>query len=170
MHRVLPLCLVLLLTLAYSTSHADERARYDRVAPADKAFVDVVLDLEQAIGEHNFAVVGRNEIGEAVRRRGHPQFGDAVIVHFCNLEYARRAITIDPSLILYMPCRIAVFEQVAGEGDAPNGRVHAASLLLPTATAFDDFNAMALEVNAQIRDIIDYAVSPVVEPATGSNR
>ena len=136
---------------------AGERAQYDRVAPADKNFVDVVLDLEQAIGEHNFAIVGRNEIGEAVRRRGHADFGDAAIVHFCNLQYARRAMTIDPSLILYMPCRIAVFED-------DNGRIHAGSLLLPEQTSHEAFNSMALEVNRQIREIIDYAVAPVIEP------
>ena len=148
---------VLLCALIGTGAAAAERAHYDQVAPADKAFVDVVLDLEQAIGQHNFALVGRNEIGQAVRDRGHPAFGDAAILHFCNLEYARRAIEIDPSLILYMPCRIAVFE----EGDG----VHVASLLLPTHTAHDAFNTMAVEVNAQIREIIDYAITPVVPPA-----
>lgn len=145
------LLLVVLLYAAAANAWA-ARASYDRVAPADKLFTDVMLDLEYRIGEHNFALVGRNEIGRAIQRRGHADFGDAAIVHFCNLEYARRAMDIDPSLILYMPCRIAVYED--------DDRIHAASLLLPLDTPYPAFNAMAREVNAKIRDIIDYAVAP----------
>lgn len=157
MHRTVAIRILCLLMLAcgFASAHA-ERARYDRAAPTGKQFVDVVLDLQQSIGQHNFAVVGHNEIGQAVRRRGHPDFGDAAIVHFCNLEYARRAIDIDPTLILYMPCRIAVFEQ--------QGTVHAASLLLPEDTEKPAFNGLAREVNRQIREIIDYAVSATISP------
>ncbi|MES1948806.1 lipoprotein [Salinisphaera sp. C84B14] len=154
---VFPARLLLLVALAIaSAAGASERARYDRTAPADKAFVDVVLDLEQSIGQHNFALVGRNDIGDAVRRRGHAQFGDATIVHFCNLEYARRVIEIEPSLILYMPCRIAIFEN--------NERIHVATLLLPTTTDFDRFNTLATQINTQLRQIIDAAVAPMVAP------
>jgi len=148
--------LVLGLLLIVGAAHATERARYDQVAPNGKQFVDVVLDLEQSIGNHNFAVVGHNEIGEAVRRRGHPDFRDAAIVHFCNLEYARQALDINPAYILYMPCRIAVFEA--------DDRVHAASLLLPEDTDEASFNALAVDVNRQIREIIDYAVSDTISP------
>ncbi|GAB3684246.1 hypothetical protein GCM10028792_34920 [Salinisphaera aquimarina] len=144
-----------LFVAGVTCAHAD-RARYDRAAPPEKQFVDVVLDLQQSIGRHNFAVVGHNEIGQAVRQRGHPEFRDAAIVHFCNLEYARRAIDIDPSLILYMPCRIAVFDN--------DGAVHAASLLLPVDTQYPEFNALAVDVNRQIREIIDYAIAPTISP------
>jgi uncharacterized protein (DUF302 family) len=152
--------LLLVLCFVATTATAAERARYDRMAPAEKAFVDTVLDLEQAIGQHNFAVTGHNEIGEAVRRRGHPSFGDAAVVHFCNLEYARRVIEIDPTFILYMPCRIAVFEQ--------NNRVHVASLLLPVDTSVADFNTLAIEINRRIREIIDASVVPIVAPVDSS--
>ncbi|MES1940479.1 lipoprotein [Salinisphaera sp. T5B8] len=140
-----------------ATATAGPRGHYDRAAPADKAFVDVVLDLEQAIGQHNFAITARNEIGQAIRQRGHADFGDATIVHFCNLEYARRVIAIDPDLILYMPCRIAVFDK--------GTRVHVASWLLPTDTHEAQFNALAGEINTHIRAIVDAAVVPIVAPA-----
>lgn len=144
---------VSLLIAASTIAHA-ERSVYDRVAPADKRFADVVLDMEQAIGDENFAIVGRNDIGNAVRRRGHADFPDAVIVQFCNLEYARRVIEIDPSYMLYMPCRVVAFER--------DGRVHAASLLLPTDTERASFNELATAINAAIRRIIDFAVVPLV--------
>ena len=155
--RILLKSTVLVLLMWFAClGHTAERDRYDQMAPDGKAFVDVVLDLQQSIGNHNFSVVGHNEIGEAVRRRGHPEFGDAAIIHFCNLEYARRAIDIDPTYILYMPCRIAVFED--------NGRIHAASLLLPEHTQAPSFNALAVDVNRQIREIIDYAVGDTISP------
>ncbi|MES1925260.1 DUF302 domain-containing protein [Salinisphaera sp. T31B1] len=149
----------LILVSGLAAAQSTERPRYDRMAEPDKQFVDVVLDLEQSIGQHNFAVVGHNEIGQAVRERGHPAFGDAAIVHFCNLEYARRAMDIDPAYILYMPCRIAVYESA--------GRIHAASLLLPEHTPEQAFNTFAVEINRQIREIVDYAVSDTISPDSG---
>ncbi|ROO26746.1 DUF302 domain-containing protein [Salinisphaera orenii] len=149
------LALLAFLVLGASAANAQpQRDHYDRVAPADKQFADVVLDLEQAIGDENFAIVGRNDIGDAVRRRGHADFPDAVIVQFCNLEYARQVIEIDPSYMLYMPCRVVAFEQ--------DGRVHAASLLLPTETERAAFNELATTINAAIRRIVDFAVVPLV--------
>ncbi|ERJ18486.1 lipoprotein [Salinisphaera shabanensis E1L3A] len=150
------LVLGLVLGIAATGTIAAERVRYERIAPAEKAFVDVVLDLEQAIGQHNFAITARNEIGDAIRRRGHPNFADATIVHFCNLEYARRVIDIDPNYLLYMPCRIAVFEQAQ--------RVHVASLLLPLDTGAPGFNTLAETINRQIREIIDASTMPIVAP------
>lgn len=153
--RGLILLSILLCCLAGMAQSA-ERSRYDRTAPADKAFVDTVLDLEQAIGAHNFAITARNDIGAAIRQRGHDRFGDATIVHFCNLEYARRVLAIDPGFLLYMPCRIAVFEQ--------DRRIHVASWLLPVDTERPAFNTLAVEINGHIRDVIDAAVAPITAP------
>lgn len=152
--RIIPL--LVLLGCLVGTARAVERSHYERTAPEGKAFVDTVLDLEQAIGSYNFAITARNEIGAAIRQRGHSNSGDATIVHFCNLEYARRLLTIDPGFLLYMPCRVAVFEKDA--------RIHVASWLLPIDTERPAFNALAVEINGRIRDIVDSAVAPITAP------
>ena len=89
------LVLGLVLGIAATGTIAAERVRYERIAPAEKAFVDVVLDLEQAIGQHNFAITARNEIGDAIRRRGHPNFADAT-VEWVRAQVDLLTLTIDP--------------------------------------------------------------------------
>lgn len=126
-------------------------ANYFSRATDQKTFEEVILDLELTITQRNFAIVGRNDVGEAIRSRGYPKFPDTRIIHFCNVGYAHEALTIDPALIVYMPCRIAVFER--------GGRVHLATMMLPDDSDDPEFNAFARKINRVMREMIDYAVS-----------
>ncbi len=130
----------------------------DPVAPdlryarsTDKPMADVMLDLELAITQQNFAITARNNLGEPIRRRGHPDFPDAHIVSFCNLEYARRAIGIDPALMVYMPCKVTVLAR--GE------TVLIQTYLLPETLAAAGAAGFAREVNSILRGIVDFAAS-----------
>lgn len=123
--------------------------RYAR--STDKPMGDVMLDLELAITQRNFAITARNNLGEPIRRRGHPDFPDAHIVSFCNLEYARRAIGIDPALMVYMPCKVTVLAR--GE------TVLIQTYLLPETLAADGAAGFACEVNSILRGIVDFAAS-----------
>lgn len=112
-----------------------------------RPFADVLLDLEFAITDHNFRITGANHIGAAIGERIGQPFPEAEVVHFCNLEYARRLLEIDPDFLAYMPCQIAVVQ----DGD----RVTVSTWLLPErpppATVLID------EINAILRAIVDYA-------------
>jgi hypothetical protein len=48
--------------------------------------------------------------------------------------------------------------------------VHVASLLLPVDTSAADFNTLAIDINRQIREIIDASVAPVVAPVESNAR
>lgn len=123
----------------------DAETRYQ--ASVERAYEEVLADVEFAITEHNFRVTDGNRIGEAIRERGHPSFQRSQIVHFCNLEYARRFLEAAPDYLLHMPCKIVVYER--------DGRVVVETRLLPE----DDSRVQTLsrEVNQMLRDIVDYA-------------
>lgn len=123
-------------------------ARYARLT--DKPFADVLLDMQFIISRHNFAITGRNRLGQAVRRRGHAEFPDAMVVNFCNVDFAREAIAIDPALMVYMPCKATLLQQ--GE------QVLVQTLLLPTGSGDAAFDAFARRINAILREVVDYAV------------
>ena len=76
----------------------------------DKPFEDVVFELDFAITERNFRITGRNTIGKGLRERGYSDFPNVEVIHFCNLEYAREVLLIDPGFVAQMPCRITVHE------------------------------------------------------------
>jgi uncharacterized protein (DUF302 family) len=116
----------------------------------NKSFQAVIEELDFAITEHNFRITGRNVIGEAIRKRGHPGFPLVEVVHFCNLEYARKFIELDPHFILEMPCRIAVYQD--------HGKVVLATMLLPENSADPRLNDLARKVNGILRDIVGFVV------------
>lgn len=115
-----------------------------------KAFDDVVEDLDFTIGEQNFRIIGRNDIGQGIRARGNPGFPRAIVLQFCNLTLAQEALEIDPGLIAHMPCRIAVYEH--------GKRVVVATTLLPEESPDPRSAAFARKVNRMLREMVRYAV------------
>ena len=122
-----------------------ERTRHRAIV--QRPFGDVLLDLEFAITEHNFRITGANHIGAAIGERTGQPFPDAEVIHFCNLEYARRLLAIDPDFLAYMPCQITVIE---GEGG-----IIVSTWLLPQGPT--PAAALIDEINAILRAIVDYA-------------
>jgi uncharacterized protein (DUF302 family) len=118
----------------------DRAPRY--TVSTSKPFEEVLADLEFAIGEHNFPMTGRDSIGAAIAERNAIAFPSATVLHFCNLEYARQLLELDPRYLLHMPCRIALYEQA--------GRVTIEARLLPES----DPEAVSARVNNILRAIV----------------
>jgi len=114
----------------------------------DKAFDDVVEDLLVSIGGHNFRLTEQARIGDAIAERAGQAFLRVTVLHFCNLELARRLLELKPSFSLRMPCRISVRATA-------DGKVQIETLLLPEAGGEAALNTFAARVNALLRDIVD---------------
>lgn len=127
----------------------DSEALIER-AHTDKQFADVVFELEFAITERNFRITGRNTIGKGLRERGYDDFPDVEVIHFCNLEYAREVLEIDPGYVAQMPCRITVHS-------VPDGTI-VSLILLPEDHANEKVNAFARRMNAILRDIVAFVL------------
>jgi len=119
-------------------------------ASTTKPFEDVREEIEFAITERNFRITGRNTIGAALRKRGFPDFPDVEVIHFCNLQNARKVLLLDPGFVAQMPCRITLHEQ--------NGRVIISAILLPEDNPDERVNAFARRLNRQLREIVDFAL------------
>jgi uncharacterized protein (DUF302 family) len=147
------LIIACLAVTACSPPPAPEASRSDALihrARTDKAFDDVVFELDFAITERNFRITGRNTIGKGLRDRGYADFPDVEVIHFCNLEYAREVLEIDPGYVAQMPCRITVHS-------APEGTV-ISLILLPEDHADERVNAFARRMNAILREIVEFVL------------
>jgi uncharacterized protein (DUF302 family) len=109
--------------------------------------MEVMEDLEFIISDHNFRLTEQNRIGEAIARRDKREFPRANVVHFCNLQYAKKLLEIDPQYILHMPCRIAVREH--------SHRVVIEAWLLPRNDS--RVEKIAGEINAILKAMVKYA-------------
>lgn len=108
---------------------------------------EVLLDVDTAITNHNYRITGRNRIGTEIAERLGEPFPAADVIQFCNLEYARRLLEIDPGFIVYMPCQIAVYQTDDG--------VMVGTWLLPPQPAPAD--TIIERINTLLRGIVDFA-------------
>ncbi len=116
-----------------------------------KPFADVILELEFAITERNFRITGRNTIGKGLRARGYKDFPNVEVIHFCNLEYAREVLLIDPGYVAMMPCRITVHE-------TRDSKTAISLILLPNDHRDRKVNAFADRMNQTLREILAFVL------------
>jgi len=116
----------------------------------EKSFDDVILELDFAITERNFRITGRNTIGKGLRERGYADFPDVEVIHFCNLEYAREVLLIDPGYVAQMPCRITVHRE--------GGQTVVSLILLPQDHPDPRVNAFAVRMNGLLREIMAFVL------------
>ena len=116
----------------------------------NKTFDDVIFELDFAITERNFRITGRNTIGKGLRDRGYDDFPEVEVIHFCNLEYAREVLEIDPGFVAQMPCRITVHTETEA--------TVISLVLLPENHVDPRVNAFATRMNAILRDIVAFVL------------
>lgn len=81
---------------------------------SDYDFEDTLSNLDIAISEHNYRIIHRSKIGQAVRDRGDKDYPLSIVISFCNITYAKEMMDINSELINDMPCIVTVREDVQG--------------------------------------------------------
>ncbi len=143
--------LAALLCLATAATLASGQVGDIRRYRTPKSFADVVFELNFAITERNFRITGRNTIGKGLRERGHEDFPNVEVIHFCSLERAREVLEIDPGYVAQMPCRVTVHEAA----DATVISV----ILLPTGHPDARVREFARQMNETLMDIAEFAAA-----------
>ncbi|NQY25653.1 MAG: DUF302 domain-containing protein [Piscirickettsiaceae bacterium] len=77
-------------------------------------FENTLLNLDIAISEHNYRIIHRSNIGQAIRDRGEEYYPLSTVISFCNITYAKEMMEINSDLINDMPCIITVREDTQG--------------------------------------------------------
>ncbi len=119
-------------------------------AVTDKSYDDVTEEIEFAITERNFRITGKNVIGKAIRKRGHEDFPNVDVIHFCNVENAREVLEHDIEFVSQMPCRMTVHE--AGD------KVVIQLILVPEAHSNPEVSAFARRMNRTLKDILAFVL------------
>ena len=114
---------------------------------SEYSFEETLLNLDLAISEHNYRIIHRSQIGQAVRDRGEKNFPLSTITNFCNITYAKEMIEINPDLINEMPCTIAVREEV------PKGII-VSTRLMNEHSSNKKQNEFALKINNNLKSIV----------------
>jgi uncharacterized protein (DUF302 family) len=118
--------------------------------PSEYDFEETLLNLDIAISEHNYRIIHRSNIGQAVRDRGEKDYPLSTVISFCNITYAKEMMEINSDLINDMPCIVTVREEKEG--------VIVGTKLMLTHTNNERQNAFATRINNNLTSIIQATV------------
>jgi uncharacterized protein (DUF302 family)/RNA polymerase-binding transcription factor DksA len=127
------------------------------VVPTTKTVADASADLESAVQKHGFGVLHVHDLGETLKRKGHPLGAQCKVFEVCNPGHAARVLQRDMRLNMALPCRISVYE---------DGRATQIGTILPTEmlrmlSPDAELAQTAAAVEATVKAIIDDAAAPL---------
>jgi len=117
---------------------------------SDYNFEDTLLNLDIAISEHNYRIIHRSNIGQAIRDRGDKNYPLSTVISFCNITYAKEMMEINSDLINDMPCIITVREEK--EGTIIGTR------LMSELSDNSEQTAFAKRINTNLKSIIQSSI------------
>lgn len=135
----------LLLVLIACQTEAPSSRIYSQISPYN--FDETMFNLDIAISEHNYRLIHRSDIGQAIRDRGDPTFPLISVINFCNITYAHEMLMIDIELINDMACEVVVRESDSG--------VIVSTRLMNESLGSAEQQAFAKKMNLNIKKIVE---------------
>ncbi len=74
---------------------------------------ETVDNLKDAIVSQNFVLIRTDLLEHGLVKEGEEN-PKQVILHFCNFKFLFEALTVDPRVGMFLPCRVTVTETDAG--------------------------------------------------------
>ena len=81
---------------------------YGLTARIDRPFDEVVDDVKGALAEQGFGVLTEIDIQGTLKKKLDVDLEPQVILGACNPTFAHRALTLEPSIGLLLPCNVVV--------------------------------------------------------------
>ena len=89
----------------------------DLVQPFD----EVVPQVKQALADNGFGIITEIDMQKTLKNKIDVEIGPHLILGACNPQFAHRALKIEPSIGLLLPCNVVLYEE--SEGHAVVGSV-----------------------------------------------
>lgn len=81
------------------------------IVETEKSFEQAAIDLEAAVGRHEFGVLHIHDLGKTLRSKGIDFADECKVFEICNPRQAIRVLSTDMRLNMALPCRISVYTE-----------------------------------------------------------
>ncbi len=142
--------LILILSISSCSQQDDSNPNRLYQQLSNYNFEDTLMNLDIAISEHNYRIIHRSNIGQAIRDRGEKDYPLSTVISFCNITYAKEMMEINSDLINDMPCIITVREDKQG--------VIVGTRLMITNTSNAAQNKFASRINVNLLSIVQETI------------
>jgi len=123
------------------------------IVESTKPLARLVADLESAIAQHKFGVLGVHDLKAKMAEKGVPFTRECRIFEVCNPHQAKRVLEANLEISTALPCRISVYEE-GGTTRLATIRPTALISLYPNP----ELRGVAEEVEATLTKIMSDAV------------
>lgn len=123
---------------------------YERSVVLDMPFADALDRVRELLSEQGFGVLTEIDVQATLREKRGVEMEEYVILGACNPELAHRALEVDRSIGVLLPCNVAVRTEGAGS------RVQILDPQTMSAiTERDDLKPVANEASDRLRRVLD---------------
>jgi uncharacterized protein (DUF302 family) len=143
-----PFILVLTLLFVCACQHDVHDRIYEKTSDYD--YDETLMNLDIAISEHNYRIIHRSNIGQAIRDRGEVNYPLSTVISFCNITYAKEMVEINSTLINDMPCIVTVRQE--------HGSVIVGTKLMVTNSSNQEENKFASKINSNLKSIVEATI------------
>ncbi len=122
------------------------------VKNSSKSFDDTIATLEKNVADNMFRVLHTHDVTATLAEKEFT-INPLKIMEVCNAGFAYKALGLDQSVALFMPCKYVVAE---------NDGTVSVTLFLPSVIADfiqnDELKTMADEVEVKLKHILDISI------------
>ncbi|MEQ9593170.1 MAG: DUF302 domain-containing protein [Cyclobacteriaceae bacterium] len=119
---------------------------------SNKSFADTLVHIKESLKKEGFGVLTEIDIKETFKNKLGIDFRNYQIMGACNPTFAHKALTIEPTLGVMLPCNIAVQEY-------ENGDIVVSAINPMESMALsvqnDDLEKVATEVSSRLNRAVD---------------
>lgn len=119
---------------------------------SSKSFADTVEKIKESLQQEGFGILTQIDIQETFKKKLGIDFRKYLIMGACNPTFAHKALTIEPTLGVMLPCNIAVQEN-------ENGEVIVSAInpmeTMAVGIQNDDLEGVASEVSSRLQRVVE---------------
>lgn len=124
--------------------------QYERSITVDLPYAEAVAKVKELLGEQGFGVLSEIDVRATLKEKRNVEMEDYVILGACNPDLAHRALEVDRSIGVLLPCNVVV----SADGDRSRVQILDPQTM-SRVTGLDDLQPVADEASDRLQAVLD---------------
>ena len=124
--------------------------QYERSITVDLPYAEAVAKVKGLLGEQGFGVLSEIDVQATLQEKRNVEMEDYVILGACNPYLAHRALEVDRSIGVLLPCNVVV----SADGDRSRVQILDPQTM-SSITGLDDLQPVADEASDRLQAVLD---------------
>jgi uncharacterized protein (DUF302 family) len=124
--------------------------QYERSMTVDLPYTEAVAKVKELLGEQGFGVLSEIDVQATLKQKRGVDMEDYVILGACNPDLAHRALDVDRSIGVMLPCNVVV------NADGARSRVQILDpQTMSAVTGIPELQPVADEASQRLQNVLD---------------